>query len=480
MSAKKGSIVGSVVLIALGIIFFLRNIVPDFRPLRWILKYWPNFWLFLAKFWPVILILWGVYKLYCYFAVSGDLSRRRKSLMSGGDVVLLIFLLLFGTAVTSFTHVLRGNAWPWSGEEINIHGGDGDFDLFGARNKFEFVEESSKSVKVAEYPHLTLRIENKYGRVEVFSHDQSEIKVKLKKTVAVDDEPRAKEIASALKIVFEGTSTGYVLSSSRENLDNESRRGLVTDFSVWVPKSASVSINNSYGPVNLQGITGDQEINNSYGPVVINDIEGSLRVENKYAPVTATNITGSCQIVGKYGPVDLNNVGGKTDVENAYGAVSLKRIKGPVSLSNRYSDVLCQELESSLSIEGRHVGVLATNVGGDVQVLTSFKDVKLENILGGIRVQGKHGDIEIKSQQPPIKPISVDSDYSLINITLPRESNFEVDASSKYGKFVCDFQSAKVRESSSGKVSRFRGSYWVGGPTLTLVTSYHDIRINPS
>ena len=480
MSARKGSIVGSVVLIMLGMIFLLRNFLPDFRPLALILHYWPNFWLFFAKYWPVILIFWGMQKLYCYFHASGDLSQHRKSLMSAGDVVLLIFLLLFGTAVTSLTHVFKSGAWPWLGEEINVHVGDGDSDLFGSESKFDFEEEAIQPVKIVKDRHITLSIKNKNGGVEVFSHDQPELKVKLRKRIAADDEAQAKGIASALKVVFEETSTGYALSSSRDELDSNSRRGLKTEFTVWVPKSAYVEVDNSYGPVSLQGITGDQEVNNSYGPVVIKDIEGGIHVVSKYAPVTAFNISGSCQIVNKYGPVELNKIGGQTNVENAYGLVSLVKIKGPVSVSNRYSDISCGEIDGALSVDARHASVQATNIGGDVQVETSYKNVKLENVLGTIRVQEKHGDIEIRNQLPPMKPISIDAEYSGIEINLPKESSFQVDASTKYGKFISDFGSPKVIESNTGALSRFKGSYGVGGPAFTLVTSYHDIHLSPS
>jgi hypothetical protein len=480
MSARKGPIVGSVILIALGIILLLRNFIPDFRPLAIILRYWPNCWPFFAKYWPVILILWGIQKLYCYFAASGDLSRRRKSLFSSGDIVLLIFLLLFGAAVTSFTKVLKNGAWPALREEFNVQVGEGDLDLFGAGTRFEFEEEVSQPSEIVKDAHTTLSITNKYGGVDVFSHDRPEIRVKLKKKIAAGDEAAAKEVASALKIVLVKTPTGYALSSSRDKLDSDSRRGLKTDFSVWIPKSASVDVNNSYGPVNLQGISGDQAINNAYGPVVIKDIEGGIEVESKYGPVTAFNISGSCRIVNKYGPIELTNIGGQTEVGNAYGPITLNKIKGPVSVSNRYSDVSCEGLESALSVDARHASVQATNIGGDVQVETSFKNVKLENVLGAIRVQEKHGDIEIKSLHPPMKPISIDAEYSEIVMTLPKESHFEIDASTKYGKFVSDFGSTEVKESTSGTVSRFRGSFGAGGPTFTLVTSYHDIRLSPS
>jgi DUF4097 and DUF4098 domain-containing protein YvlB len=196
--------------------------------------------------------------------------------------------------------------------------------------------------------------------------------------------------------------------------------------------------------------------------------------------VTAYNISGSCQIVNKYGSIELNKIGGKTDVENAYGPVALIKIKGPVSVSNRYSDVSCRELDSVLAVDARYAGVQATNIDGDVQVETSYKNVKLENVLGSIRVQEKHGDIEIRNRHPPMKLISINAEYSGIEIALPRESNFEIDASTKYGKFVSDFGSARVLESTSGTVSRFKGSYGTGGPTFTLVTSYHDIHLSPS
>jgi hypothetical protein len=38
---------------------------------------------------------------------------------------------------------------------------------------------------------------------------------------------------------------------------------------------------------------------------------------------------------------------------------------------------------------------------------TSYKDVVLEKVLGSIMVKGKHGDIEIKNENPPTKSINV-------------------------------------------------------------------------
>jgi DUF4097 and DUF4098 domain-containing protein YvlB len=173
-------------------------------------------------------------------------------------------------------------------------------------------------------------------------------------------------------------------------------------------------------------------------------------------------------------------VGGKTDVENAYGPVDLKRLKGPANLSNRYGPVVCMDLDSTLSVNGQYVDVRGQNIAGDVDVTTSYKGVELENIQGGIIVRGKHGDIDIKTGQPPVKPILVEAEYSGVQITLPKESQFELDASSKYGKFVSGFDSVSLHESTAGGSLRVKGSTGRGGPTITITTSYRDIALNAS
>jgi len=94
-------------------------------------------------------------------------------------------------------------------------------------------------------------------------------------------------------------------------------------------------------------------------------------------------------------------------------------------------------------------------------------------------IQGKHGDINIKGIQSPSKPIKVESEYSAVTITLPRDSRFQFDAYSKYGKLVSEFESlGGIKSSQFG--SRIKGSHGEGGPLITINTSYRDISLNGS
>ncbi len=54
---KKGALVAGIILIALGIILFLEIWSESF-----------SIWHFLGRYWPVILIIVGIRKLYNYFS----------------------------------------------------------------------------------------------------------------------------------------------------------------------------------------------------------------------------------------------------------------------------------------------------------------------------------------------------------------------------------------------------------------------------
>ena len=481
MSKHRGSIFWSLILIGIGILFLLNNIIPEFRPWRLLARFWSSGWFLFARFWPVIIILWGVKKLVSYFSPEENPEARRKSVLSGGDVVLLIFLLIVGTAASGVTKGLTHGTWKWSPDEIGIHIDDGDFGWFDSRKSFEFTEEVTQPLKGGS---LSLEISNKFGGVNVLVHEHSEIKVKLVKKVKADDEATARAVAEALKIKLEtktqGSGPGYSLSSNRESLDKDLRKGLQTDFFVWVPKSTKLNISNKYGPISVDGASGDHEITNAYGPVVVKSVDGSVRVENSYGPINLDGITGNCQIVNKFGPVQVETIGGSMKVENGYGPVDLSKIRGPVSLSNRYGPVQCDNLESSLSFDGQHANVKAMNVNGDVEITTSYENVELENVQGGIKVHGKHGDIDIKASHSPVKPIFVEAEYSGVSLSLPKESRFELDAISKYGKFVSGFESINVKDQDLGKNSRIKASNGQGGPMIIINTSYRDITLNPS
>jgi len=208
MRKGLGGIVWSSILIGVGTLFLLGNVFPELRPWRLIARYWSTPWLLFAQFWPVIIIGWGISKLASYLRSDQDPGAGRRSLLSGGDVLLLVFLLIVGTTATSVTKAFHSGGFGWrsDGERFRFE----DWDFADSRPTFEFSEEASQPVGANT---AALEVVNRFGNVTLFVHNLPAIKVKLQEKVRAEDEARGREISNQLKIVIDRKDRGFSIGA---------------------------------------------------------------------------------------------------------------------------------------------------------------------------------------------------------------------------------------------------------------------------
>ena len=84
---RLGPITGALFLIGLGVFFLLMNVMPNFDP-----------WSTLFRYWPIVLILLGLGKMWDAYRVRQNPDSRVGD-SSGTVVALLVFLLIIGLAV---------------------------------------------------------------------------------------------------------------------------------------------------------------------------------------------------------------------------------------------------------------------------------------------------------------------------------------------------------------------------------------------
>src|SRR6185295_7289330 len=89
---SAGSIFWGITLVAIGGLLLARNfgyVIPIWGPL--------------ARYWPVLIIAWGFLKLLDYYRMRNDPDRR--PVFSGGEVVMLIFVIFAGSAITTAANI---------------------------------------------------------------------------------------------------------------------------------------------------------------------------------------------------------------------------------------------------------------------------------------------------------------------------------------------------------------------------------------
>lgn len=459
MSARRslGGVFWGLALVGVGLVFLLNNI-----------GYSIPIWSSLVRYWPVLIILWGVVKLVDYFrAAPGD-----RRLFSGGEVVLLAFLLLMGSAFSAAANSSFGFG--------NFSDLDFDFDLLDANQDFEYPEHLELDAPAGS----RIQIVNAYGAVDIQPADTDRIIVDIQKVVRARDKAEADRLEPDFKFSILPSGGGFRIASNRASDDGRvevrignGRRRYKSSMVVRVPKQAVLKVENRYGAVNMAGLTGDQVIETRYGAVAVRDITGALEVVNRYSSVDMENVSGSAKVTNRYGSVTAKRVGG-VNVENRYGSIRAEDISGNAVFVNRYSSVSAQNVSGEVRVDGRNNGVELEGVQGGAVIETSYRNVSLRDVSGQVRVNNRHGDITFATDRPPQHDLTFDGEYSKVQIELPSTSSFRVEGEAASSQVESAFDGIQITSSTRGRrQTSISGSVGQGGPTIRIRTRQSDVRL---
>jgi hypothetical protein len=448
---RRGSIFWALTLIGVGGIFLWQNFNPSIHP-----------WQLIAKFWPILIIFWGLSKLVDYLQAQAHPETVPPPLFSSSEVVLLILILALGTLVSKV--VLR----PWQ-HWAGIHE---DEDLAGLfLTSYTYTQTLSQAVKPE--PHLLL--EDLRGDLEIRGAAQSNLEVMAKKTIRAEDESSARKVSDNLKIEVVEEAGHYLLRSNRRSLPEGGSR-VTLDLALRVPKATSTEATSERGDITLEGLRGDQTLSTVHGDVHISGVEGLVRIHKSGGQTEVRDVKGSLEVTGRGQDVDVSGVTGTATVNGEFsGTVQFRNIGQTLRYHSTRTDLMAQKLVGSMNME---VGSLdLTGIDGPFEISTRQKDISLTDFKHSVKIANNNGDVRLRTSVAPTHPIEVDLNKGQIELTLPANSNFQIEASSRHGEVECDFSGPGLKVVKEGENPSISGTYGKGGPLIHLTTEYNTIRL---
>src|ERR1700681_4561599 len=168
------SIAGPVVLILMGVLFLCGTMgILEIHSLGRLL----------ARFWPALLILWGVIKLIEYEQAK-RLGQPTRGIGVGG-VFLMLFLICAGLIATQAARV----DWKSLGEHIQLGDDQGLDEIFGG-STFNYSDELSQEIPAGS----TLHVNDDRGTITINvadSKNSKTMKVSVRKKIRAEKEPDA-------------------------------------------------------------------------------------------------------------------------------------------------------------------------------------------------------------------------------------------------------------------------------------------------
>jgi len=446
---RRRSFAGPLVLIILGVVFLLGNMH---------VLTWHSLGLWFARYWPVLIIIWGVVKLVEYYQAQRE--GTRASGIGVGGFFLLFFLICFGLMASQAARV----NWHALGDQVDV--GDNMWPMFG--DSYSFNDQLQQAFPSGG----SLRVVSNRGGVTVNSWDQKDIKVIVHKRLVADNEQQSKQVDSQTRPTI--SVSGNLLTVNANTTGAGDQHGVSTDLDITVPRNVPLDIATQHGDVNVQGRDAEVKVSNSHGDVSLGEITGNSTVIMRKGSLTAAHLKGDLSVDGRLDDTNISDVSGNLMMTGDYfGDMSLAGIKKSVRFKSSRTELEFSRLDGDLSMESGDLQ--AKSLVGPLRLLTRSKDIHLDNVTGDIKVEDSNGSVEVHAGKLPLGSMQIDNSKGDIQVVLPTEAAFSLTALTRDGDIESDFNQIQV--SSDHGQSTASGTVGSGASRLQINNQYGSIEI---
>ena len=188
-------------------------------------------------------------------------------------------------------------------------------------------------------------IGNSFGKVEVHTWDQSQIKVDVHITATASTEAEANDILNRISIHDgkEGADVHFQTDiANDDDHGNHGNRKMSIDYTVYLPSAQALALRNSFGKIILPDYAGTLEVTSKFGSLEAGRLGAVklLHVQFGKAAVQSVHALNESSIEVKYSPAEFNEVSGNVDAKfefcehvNLHGSSALKGL----TISDHYS-----------------------------------------------------------------------------------------------------------------------------------------------
>jgi DUF4097 and DUF4098 domain-containing protein YvlB len=447
---RRRSLAGPLVLIIIGVIFLLGNLH---------LIAWPQLGHLFARYWPVLLILWGIIRLAEYYS---DRSRGYATRTVGGaGVLFLIFIIMIGLSASTADRL------NWQGIRSDM---DVDDDFFGGMfgQNYSFTTTVEQDLP-ATLKDGSLRVLSDRGDITVNAWDENRIKVDVSKKVRAQTQDDANKVDAQTKPSISIDGTVITVNANTSQGGNAS---VSSGLEIWVPRALAADVAAHRGDITIAGRTGNVKISSSRGDISVDDVTGNVEIEQRKGDIHVSKITGDVAANAQAGDTTVSDVNGSLKLEGEYfGGISLSKISKSVKFRTSRTDMELASLDGDLSMDGDELR--ANNLMGPMKVLTRSKEIHLDDLSGDLRVENSNGGVEVHSNK--LGTIEIDNRKGDVQVVVPEKANFMADFKARNGDINSDFSGLKV--TSGHNESTATGNVGSGGSKIQISNEHGNIEI---
>jgi hypothetical protein len=264
-----------------------------------------------------------------------------------------------------------------------------------------------------------LEVSNKYGTIHITSWNKDSASIRAEIEAFAPNQAKLKKMFDEININF--TVTNYLVRAQSDFKQSismlfESFKGMTDklipydsrvqiNYYITIPEYLNLKIENRYGDVYMENITGNFEISLSNGSFKANSIARSSKINLTFCDATINSIT-TADINASFSEM---NIGESVNLD----------ITG---ISSRFE----MRHADKLQIESRRDKFFIGTVGS-IQGNSYFSDIKIEKLTKDINLTTKYGSVNTDLIENGIDFINLLSGYTDIGLTFDPDVSYNLD-----------------------------------------------------
>ena len=344
--------------------------------------------------------------------------------------------------------------------------------LVSANNDPRFNGKYTKEKKIKKEftvnAEAGLTVDNSYGNIDIVTWTENRIVIEVHIRTNGNDEERVQEKLDNIDVDFSANAskvTAKTIFKDRKSSswslwgNNNKNIHMEINYTIKMPITNSVDLNNDYGSINLNELKGNAKINCDYGQINI----GKLMADNNYLNFDYTkNSTINYMKSGK--------------INADYSGFTLDKVES-LELNADYTN---SEINEAGSINyNNDYGKLRIGKVGKLVGSGDYIPLKVDILTGSLNVDTDYGSITVERMTSSVKEVTTNSDYAGVKLYYDSGASFNFYIDLSYASFNGE-EELEVMKTSKDHTSKTYNGYYGrkdSGNSININSEYGGVTL---
>lgn len=306
-------------------------------------------------------------------------------------------------------------------------------------------------------PNAELRINNKYGNINLTTWDKNTVEFHIEIKVDGKNADRVKERLNSISVDFSANSNLVSAETIFKNIKNSNNTNITIHYFVKLPKTNNVNLINRYGNISLDVLKGTSVITLDYGNLTLGKMENALNTwDLDYVTSANIDFAKSANITMDYSKLSL----GRSEV---------------INLNADYSDVNITKVGDL--VNSMDYGNIFVEEAGSFSNVADYTNIKVGKIEKSFVSSGSYGSISIGNVKKGFNKISIGADYSDVSIGIESGSGYTLTGNFKYGGMSFPSSVNMSKQIEKSVVKTYEGKAGNGSGEVLINMTYGSAKI---